>query len=140
MSPAFAGGFPACYVGGLGSIPGTGRSLEEGNGYPLQDSCLENSMDRGDWWGQKGSGMTEQITLSFLFFPLLSCHWGSLILVSEKGHHCHFGQDDSSVSAIFTKACESILCMVGMHFARHLGPEESLGSKYWWHPLITVTG
>ena len=31
-----------------GSIPGLGRS-EEGNGYPLQYSCLENSMDRGAW-------------------------------------------------------------------------------------------
>ena len=29
-----------------GSIPGSGRSLEEGNGYPLQQPCLENSMDR----------------------------------------------------------------------------------------------
>ena len=31
----------------LGSIPGWGRSPEEGDGYPLQYSCLENSMDRG---------------------------------------------------------------------------------------------
>ena len=29
------------------SIPGSGRSLEEGNGYPLQYSCLGNPMDRG---------------------------------------------------------------------------------------------
>ena len=33
----------------LGSIPGLGRSPWEGNGYPLQYSGLENSMDRGDW-------------------------------------------------------------------------------------------
>ena len=33
-----------------GSIPGSGRSPGEGNGYPLQYSCLENSMDRGAWW------------------------------------------------------------------------------------------
>ena len=33
-----------------GSIPGTGRSPGEGNGNPLQYSCLENSMDRGAWW------------------------------------------------------------------------------------------
>ena len=33
-----------------GSIPGSGRSPGEGNGNPLQDSCLENSMDRGAWW------------------------------------------------------------------------------------------
>ena len=30
-------------------IPALGRSLGEGNGYPLQFSCLENSMDRGAW-------------------------------------------------------------------------------------------
>ena len=34
-----------CNVGDLGSIPGSGRSPGEGNGYPLQYSCLENSMD-----------------------------------------------------------------------------------------------
>ena len=33
-----------------GSIPGSGRSPGEGNGNPLQYSCLENSMDRGAWW------------------------------------------------------------------------------------------
>ena len=33
-----------------GSIPGSGRSPEEGNGIPLQYSCLENPMDRGAWW------------------------------------------------------------------------------------------
>ena len=32
------------------SIPGSGRSLEEGNVYPLQYSCLENRMDREAWW------------------------------------------------------------------------------------------
>ena len=35
----------ACNVGDLGSIPGLGRSSGEGNGNPLQYSCLENSMD-----------------------------------------------------------------------------------------------
>ena len=39
----------ACNTGDLGSIPGSGRSPEEGNGYPLQDSCLENPTDRGAW-------------------------------------------------------------------------------------------
>ena len=36
----------------VGSIPGWGRSPEGGNGNPFQYSCLENSMDRGDWWLQ----------------------------------------------------------------------------------------
>ena len=37
-------------VGDLGSIPGSGRSPGEGNGSPLQDSCLENPMYGGAWW------------------------------------------------------------------------------------------
>ena len=40
----------ACNAGGLGSILGSGRCPGEGDGYPLQCSCLENSMDRGAWW------------------------------------------------------------------------------------------
>ena len=39
----------ACNAGDLGSIPGSKRSPEEGNGHPLQYSWLENSMDRGAW-------------------------------------------------------------------------------------------
>ena len=34
----------------VGVIPGWGRSPGEGNGTPLQYSCLENPMDGGDWW------------------------------------------------------------------------------------------
>ena len=34
----------------MGLIPGLGRSLGEGNGNPLQYSCLENPVDRGVWW------------------------------------------------------------------------------------------
>jgi len=40
----------ACSAGDLGSIPGSGRSLGEGNGNPLQYSCLENPLDTGAWW------------------------------------------------------------------------------------------
>ena len=36
--------------GDLGSIPGPGRDPSEGNGYPLQYSCMENSINRGAWW------------------------------------------------------------------------------------------
>ena len=39
----------ASSAGDLSSIPGLGRSLEEGNGYSCQYFCLENSMDRGAW-------------------------------------------------------------------------------------------
>jgi len=43
----------ACNAGDLGLIPGSGRSLREGNCYPLQYSCLENSMDRGAWMSMR---------------------------------------------------------------------------------------
>ena len=47
----------ACNAGNPGLIPGLGRSPGEGNGNPLQYSCLENCMDRGVWlaslWGRK---------------------------------------------------------------------------------------
>ena len=39
----------ACNAGDPGLIPGSGRSPGEGNGYPLQYSFLENSIDRGSW-------------------------------------------------------------------------------------------
>ena len=39
-----------CHAGALGSIPGLGRSPEEGNGNPLQYPCLENLMDTGASW------------------------------------------------------------------------------------------
>ena len=55
---------PPANVGDVGSIPGLGRSPREGNGNPLQYSCLENSMGRGASmegycpWGHKESDMT----------------------------------------------------------------------------------
>ena len=39
-----------CNVGDPSSIPGSGRPPGEGNGNPLQYSCLENPMDQGAWW------------------------------------------------------------------------------------------
>ena len=43
----------------VGSIPGLGRPPGEGNGNPLQFSCLRNSMDRGTWWAIV-KGVTEE--------------------------------------------------------------------------------
>ena len=40
---------PPANAGDMVSIPGSGRSPEEGNGNPLQYSCLENPVDRGTW-------------------------------------------------------------------------------------------
>ena len=38
-------------IGDMGLISGLGSSPREGHGNPLQYSCLENSMDKGAWWG-----------------------------------------------------------------------------------------
>ena len=63
----------ACNVGDLGSIPGSGRSPRKGNGYPLQYSCLENSMNRGySSWDCQELDMTEQLTHSHLRILILS--------------------------------------------------------------------
>ena len=40
----------ACHAEDLSSVPGLGRDPGEGNGNPVQYSCLENPMDRGAWW------------------------------------------------------------------------------------------
>ena len=69
----------ACNAGDLRSIPGLGRSPGEGNGYPLQYSCLENSLDRGALLGCGGratvSGITKSwdawVTNTFTLFTLL---------------------------------------------------------------------
>ena len=54
----------ACHAGDPGSIPGLGRSLGEGNSYPLQYPCLENSMDRGAQWAAVHEVTKSQIRLS----------------------------------------------------------------------------
>ena len=59
-----AGKESACNAGDLGSIPGLGRSPEEGKGNPLQYSGLENSMDRGAWQATVHVVTKSQIRLS----------------------------------------------------------------------------
>ena len=70
----------ACNAGNLGSIPGLGRLPGEGNGYLLQYSCLENSMDGGAWqatvhgitksqtWQQNSKRILKPFTSTVLLF------------------------------------------------------------------------
>ena len=62
----------ACNAGGLGSIPGLGRSLGEGEGYPLQYSGLENSMDCIVHGVAKS--WTRLSDFHFHFLPPRGCH------------------------------------------------------------------
>ena len=79
--PGGSGGKASAYnVGDLGSIPGSRRSSGEGNGNPLQYSCLENPMDGRAWqakspWGCKESDTTEQLHLKPICGILLQQPW-----------------------------------------------------------------
>ena len=68
--------------GDLGLIPGLGISSGEGNGYLLQDFCLENSMDRGAQWsilhGATESDMIERLTLLTSLWQIIILYIGSV--------------------------------------------------------------
>ena len=57
----------------LGLIPGLGRSPGEGNGYPIQYSCLENPMDKGAWWATIHGVTKSQTRLSDFHFHFSKC-------------------------------------------------------------------
>ena len=66
-NPHFPGGSDgkesACNVGDCGLIPGLGKSPGEGNGSPLQCSCLKNPMDREAWRPKVHGGLRESDTI-----------------------------------------------------------------------------
>ena len=67
-----------CNAGDLGSAPGMERSSGEGNGNPLQYSCLENHMDRGAWqaivlWHCKESNITERQSTVQQWYSSVCC-------------------------------------------------------------------
>ena len=85
----FAANFPggsdskasAYNAGDLGSIPGSGRCPGEGNGNPLQYSCLENPMDGGTWWATVHGVAKSRTRLSdftFTFKGLLQVDFAEL--------------------------------------------------------------
>ena len=67
--PGGSDGQESAYIAGdLGSVLGLERFTGEGNGYPLQYSCLENAMGRRAWqvWGLKESDLTERVPIELM--------------------------------------------------------------------------
>ena len=85
----------ACNAGDLGLIPGSGRSPGEGNGNPLQYSCMENTMDRGAWEATVHGAAKSQTQLSnffsfrFVCFERRGCFFFLLMIIYVK-HLCYF--------------------------------------------------
>ena len=82
---------PACNARDLGLIPGLKRSPGEGNGYPRQYSCLDNSMDGGAWHAAAHGVAKSQTRLTVtslkpLIFPSLK-KWGRESWASNPGLH-----------------------------------------------------
>ena len=73
--PGSSDGKASAYNGGdLGLIPGSGTSPGEGNGNPLQYSCLENPMDGGAWQATVHGVAKSRTGLSDFFFFLCTLH------------------------------------------------------------------
>ena len=124
----------ACNAGDPGSIPGSGRSLGEGNGNPLQYSCLENPMEGRSLvgyspWGHKESDMAER--LHFIAELEIKEHDVSCAGRQVVYHQCHLGSP-----YIFVKPLKSLSCVrlfVTPWTVAHQAPQ-SMGisrQEYW---------
>ena len=106
---------PPAIAGDVGSYPGLGRSPGEGNGNPLQYSCLRNPKDRGAWWatqrGHKESDTTKRLSthtcpalsvspLEVVLEPLPCCKLDpGLDSHLSISLHCHPGQSFPRISS-----------------------------------------
>ena len=78
----------ACNVGDLGSIPGLGSSPGEGNGNPLQYSCLENPKNGGAWYATVHGVIKSWTRLSdFTFTFTFRKNQGIILGVSQKKNY-----------------------------------------------------
>ena len=107
-------------AGDVGLIPGLRRSPGEGNGNPLQYSCLENPMDRGAWWaighGVAKSQTTEQ--LSMHLFSLPRAWVQSLVreLIIHKQQHGQYINNKNTIYVIWmTKIYISRIYLIFTH-------------------------
>ena len=117
-SPANAGD-----TGDTGSIPGSGRSPGEGNGNPLQCSCLGNPMDRGAWWATGHWVTQSQTCLSTHACPVNS---------HSKQRLLDRLSDDKVIQARGPPGCQAqeISLNSGPLCTSQRAPQDT--SCYWW--------
>ncbi|KAB0375952.1 hypothetical protein FD755_012595, partial [Muntiacus reevesi] len=102
--------FPSpLHAGDLGLIPGSGRSLGEGNGNLLQCSCLENPMDRGAWLAT-AHGVTRKFFISS----------------SGQNYNLHETEFDLYASHIFPQGMLASITLIGVWLVTAASPELSL--------------
>ena len=132
--------FPKCLcyfkislnTGDLSSIPGWGRSPGRGNGYPLQYSCLENSVDRGDWQATVTKSQTRLSNFHFHFHQGRRVHpslmpWQHFDIVLFLNHSSG-GEVVSHCMCVYLIWLSQVSC--GMwHEGLSLGPLPMVGVK-----------
>ena len=122
-----------CNVGDQGLIPRLGIFLGEGNGNPLQYSCLENFMDREAWWARVHGVAKSQTQLSDYHFltqlihivqQKLTQHCKTIILqlkiLFKKTTHPEKGQ--AVISHIFTFVFPTVVSFMSLSAVQSLGP------------------
>ena len=102
----------ACIAGDPGSIPGSGRSPEEGNSFPLQYSCLENFIDRGAWRAIQSMGSrrvrhdwaTDRHIVDLQCYAYSAAQWSGSLIYTFKIYILHYGlpQDIEYSSLCYT--------------------------------------
>ena len=121
----------ACNAGDPGSIPGSGRSPGEGNGNPLQFSCLGSPMDRGAWWatahrvarvGHDLVTKSPPSTSKLLPQPVRAAHCGPRLsdISTCHPHPCSFRSQHFCFSSPGFFTCSLFLWLVVLIF--HLSP------------------
>ena len=113
----------------MGSVPGSGRSPGEGNGNPLQDSCLENPMDRGAWQATV-HGVTKRVGHN-----LVTKQQHKLVLSALRVNPvCWFGLSSftlgcSTPDRKFCFSTWSQMSVLNMVVSRHPGNTEPVKAK-----------
>ena len=105
----------ACNVGDLGSIPGSGRSSGEGNGNPLQYSCLENPMDGRAWWAT-----VHRVAKSWTRLKRLHLHFISPIMKR------------TSLWVLVLECLVDIHWTIQLQFLQHYWSGHRLGLLWYW--------